>query len=674
MEETEKEAKNKNWQILAGVLAFLFFTGLTVAYFVAHKPFTPTQAVSLGIALGRLLVVLLLVAAAGGLGQRLLPGINLHPLACLALQAALGLCLLALGVLAVGVLGGLRSWIGWLALAALLIWLRRSVAAWLGQWRGLKQAWHQAGRLGKFLAACITLTLFLTLLSSLSPPFHFDTLTYHLVFPRLYLEAGRFYYVPQNMFWGMPQTAEMLYTWAMALAGEPAAATLGWASGVLALAGMLGFGLQKLDTDAAWVAAACLVSGYTLASALSWGYVDWLVMLIGVCWLVMLDVWVNNRQPRYLLLAGVLAGLAFSTKYTAGVLILCGAVAMIYYGWPSFRRILLYIFQYGVAAVLAAAPWLVKNLLATGNPLYPFLFPAGAMTPLRLALYQGGKPFGGWQDIILLPIRATFIGIEGGPGYSASIGPLIFGLSLCAFIGWRLRPAQQKEAIRLAAWVAAAGVITWMVLGRFSSYLLQSRLYFALFPALAFLSSAGFSSLQHLALPHVRLGRIAAFLIALVLGFNAFEVVATTLQQGAPNAILGLKPDADILADNLGWYAPAMQALRQLPPNQRALLLWEPRSLYCLPRCDPDEVLDRWKRERTAVLGAEPGENDAILSNWRAAGYTHLLYYRLGADFIRQEGRLAYTPEDWLAMDALLNNLRLVQDFGSTYALYSLEP
>jgi hypothetical protein len=296
------------------------------------------------------------------------------------------------------------------------------------------------------------------------------------------------------------------------------------------------------------------------------------------------------------------------------------------------------------------------------------------MTALRLALYQGGKPFGGWQDVLLLPWRASFIGIEGGPGYSASIGPLIFGLSICAVLGWRLRPAQQKETIRLAAWVSITGVLTWMVLGRFSSYLLQSRLYFAFFPALAFLSAAGFSSLQHLALPHVRLGRIAAFLIALVLGLNTFEVATTTLQQGAPNAILGLKPEADFLADNLGWYAPAMQALRQLPPDQRALLLWEPRSLYCLPRCDPDEVLDRWKRERYPVLAAEPEENNAILSNWRAAGYTHLLYYRLGADFIRQEGGPAYTPDDWLAMDTLLNDLHLVQDFGGTYALYTLKP
>ena len=50
MEETEQGAENKSWQILAGVLAFLFFAGLTIAYFVVHKPFTPTQALGLGIA------------------------------------------------------------------------------------------------------------------------------------------------------------------------------------------------------------------------------------------------------------------------------------------------------------------------------------------------------------------------------------------------------------------------------------------------------------------------------------------------------------------------------------------------------------------------------------------------------------------------------------------------
>lgn len=671
------DEQNQGWRLWVGVGAFLGFTALTVTYYIVHKPFTPALALSLGAAFGRLAAAVLLAALSGGLGQRLFPAPPakaMSPLVSLALQAALGLGMIALAVLAVGVLGGLQTWIGWAALVILLFWLRREVISWLGHWRELGQAWRQAGRLGKFLAICIALMLLSTLWAALASPLHFDALTYHLALPRLYLEAGRFSYVPQNIFWGMPQAGEMLYTWAIALAGEPAAAVLGWAIGVLALAGLLGFARQKFDPDTAWVATAALVSGYTLASALSWGYVDWLALLYGVAWLAVLDIWVSNRQPKTLLLAGVLAGLAFGAKYTAGILLICGAVALVYYNRRSPPQAVMSLLGYGFAALLAALPWLAKNLLATGNPLYPFLFPAGAMSALRLELYQGGQPFGGWQDVILLPLRATFIGVEGGPGYSASIGPLLFGLSLCAGLGWRSRSAPARETIRLAALIVLSGLLTWMALGRFSSYLLQSRLYFAFFPALAFLAGAGFSGLQSLALPNLRLGRLASFLIALVLGLNTFEIGVRTLQQGALSALLGLQTAAEYQAHNLGWYAPAMQALRDLPPGDRALLLWEPRSLYCLPRCDPDEVLDRWKRARTGVPGAAPPENDAILADWRLAGYTHVLFYRSGANFIRQENRLAYTAADWLALEDLLLDLPQLQDFGGAYQLYTLKP
>jgi hypothetical protein len=160
-----------------------------------------------------------------------------------------------------------------------------------------------------------------------------------------------------------------------------------------------------------------------------------------------------------------------------------------------------------------------------------------------LALYQGGRPFGGWEDVFLLPLRATYIGFEGGKGYGASIGPLLIGLSVCAVVGWRLRSTPQKEAIRLAAIVGVSGVLSWMVLGRFTSYLLQTRLYLAFFPALAFLSAAGFSGLHSLALPRLRLGRLAAFLIALVMGLTPSSSLLRPCTK-APEAILGLKTTA----------------------------------------------------------------------------------------------------------------------------------
>jgi hypothetical protein len=212
-----------------------------------------------------------------------------------------------------------------------------------------------------------------------------------------------------------------------------------------------------------------------------------------------------------------------------------------------------------------------------------------------------------------------------------------------------------------------------MAAGRFSSYLLQSRLYFAIFPYLAVLAGAGFAALSQSALPGVRLGRIASVLVLLVLGLHLFELGAHALNQGASRYLLALRTSEAYLADNLGWYSPAMKELRELPVGSRALMLWETRSFYCWPVCEPDETIDRWLRERYGDGSASPRTPEEILRAWKQAGYTHLLYYRLGADFIRSQS-LDYQPADWQALDDLLARLSPVKDFGDAYTLYRLSP
>ena len=106
--------------------------------------------------------------------------------------------------------------------------------------RTLRTLWQSSDWFGR-ATGCLALVIFgFTLLTALAPPLKFDALVYHLALPRQYLLAGRMDYVPQIMFWGMPQTAEMLYTWAMSLGGEPAAVVTGWLVGLVALFGLLG--------------------------------------------------------------------------------------------------------------------------------------------------------------------------------------------------------------------------------------------------------------------------------------------------------------------------------------------------------------------------------------------------------------------------------------------------
>lgn len=650
----------------AAVLLWLF--AITAIYYVSHKPFDiPFLLGSLAL-IGRLLTVAVLVGLAGALGARLLPLAGEPTLVRLALQAGLGLGLMALFVLLLGsTLGLSRLVLGGLPLVGgLLLW--RWLRNWLADWRALGQAWRLSDAFGRAVAVLCALILASTLLLALAPALAFDALVSHLTLPQLYWQQGRVSYLPEMIMSGMPQNAEMLYTWAIGLAGAPAAAALGWACGVLALVGLWGWVAERLGFRAAWVGVASLLCGYSLAALLAWAYVDWLALLFGWATLVWLERWRLAGEQRALLLAGIFTGLAMGVKYTSAILALVGVGVV---AWHALRRRQAFLpaaLRYGVAAVALSLAWFLKNWLTTSNPLYPFLFPSGAMTAQRLEVYQSVPPFGNWQDVLLLPVRAMYLGMEGAPGYMAAIGPLLLGLGALAWLGRGARSAVQQAGLENAAALALWGWAGWAVGNQFSGNLIQIRYYFTLFPAFAVLAAYGFWGAGRLSLPGVRVGRVLAVVVLLALGLNALEVTMNTVRQGAGAAALGLRTQAQFVADGLGWYEPAMRGVRELAPGSRVLMLYEPRSLYCLPVCEGDEILDRWKQDRTTWQD----DKTAILTDWRGQGYSHVLVYTAGVDFFRTAEDPHHPPEDFAALDDFLRSLQLEQDFGGVYDLYRL--
>jgi len=654
-------------RFLLFMISLLWLTAVIGGYYVSHKPITP-QIVLAWLSHGwSLLAALMWLSLAGGLGARLYPASDTPPLTRLALQVAVGLGVWSvIALIWSGLIGINLGWaLGMISLGGALLW--RDVISWWRNWAALPPFWREAGSLGRGIALGVGLIFLFTLPVALAPPLKFDALVYHLSLPQETLLTGRLVYDPANMFWGMPQAAQMGYLLAMALGGAPAAAALGWLVGLTAVIGLLGFSSTRFGRRAGWVTVAALLGGYSLAASLSWAYVDWHTILFGFSALALLECCLAADDSRTLWLAGIFAGLAIGTKYTAGVVWLGGAVVLATAGKPSRFKLLL-IFTLGAA--LAVFPWLSKNLAATGNPFYPFGYPAGAMTPLRLSLYQQQPIEGGWLDFFLLPLRATFYGVEnatllGRPGYNSSLGPLLLGLAPLALL-WRGK-AKEWGFVRRVGLFSLVGWIVWGLGGRFYGHLIRTHLYFAIFPALALLAGAGFAALGNLRLPGVRTARLGGALVWLALGFNLVQIGEETLERRAWEVLLGTRTPEQYQIDNLGWYAPAMEAVRDLPEGKRALLLWEPRGFYCAPRCDPDETLDHWMDALRTF-----GSATAVLDDWRARGYTHLLFYDLGVEFIRASDS-RYQLSEWIALDGILADLPAVERFGEGYTLYALE-
>ncbi|OGO32031.1 MAG: hypothetical protein A2Z16_16905 [Chloroflexi bacterium RBG_16_54_18] len=659
-----------------GYLTFTSLILLVLAYFIYHKPVTTASLVTILDSIWSITIAVSITSIAGGLGRKCLQVTSLNPLIRLSVQAGFGFGLIGIGVLIIGSLGGFTKLTAWLFLFAGLLVFHRQISGWWREWSGLSAFLRDLDGTSKAVGLLITAILCFSLFTTLSPPLKFDALVYHLSLPQEYIESGRMFFLADNIFWGMPQTGEMLFTWAMLLHSDISAMLLGWIWGFLCIIGLLGYMHDKFEARAAFIGLAALLSGYSISSGLSWGYVDWLAMYYGFCFLVAIGEFYQQRNRFWLVSSAAFAGYALGTKYTSGILVISGFLLTIL--WINadenigrrLRRSLVWIFT----AFLFYSPWMIKNLVATGNPFYPFFIPSGAMDAFRLGHYHGVPVESIWYALTLLPVRATVIGAEASPGYGASIGPLLLGFSLSAGLGWRKMEAERQLTISSALWVVLPGLAAWIIASRFSDFLLQSRLYFVIFPAWTVLAAAGFFNLEQDIFYGVKLGWVAGVITVFVLGLNVFELGKITVQQGSIQTDLGLQSREQYLDHNLGWYHQAMVGVKNLPTGKKVVMLWEPRSYYCSPSCSPDEILDRWLHMRHSKPGNSEITNDVILQTWREQGYSHLLFNKFGADFVQSEENDGYQPQDWSSLNRLVGALSVEQNFGSAYYLYSLSP
>lgn len=659
------EPRRRN--LLFGLFAILWLFVIILGYFVSHKPFTGELAGALALVTWRLVLACLVAATAGGIGRRLLPLDELHPLAQISVYSACGLGILAFLTMLLGLVGGFHPLGFALLLAAVIFLVRKQIIAWAKLWQGLPSFWRESSRFWKACGVFLAIILALGLLTALAPPVKYDALMYHLAMPETYLESGSFSYLPWLVMTGMPQTTEMLYTLGMSLGGAQGAAVLGWLFAFLALLGLAGYTRTRLDVPAGWVAAISLMAGYTFAVSIAWAYVDWLGLYFGLAALICLDEWRRKGRREILLFAGLFAGFAFSTKYTAGIFSIALFAA---FCWHCYQRKEGFFTNAGIlvgGAILAAAPWLLRNWVNTGNPVYPFLFRGGAMDAVRIGVYQGLPAWGDWRDILLLPFRATLIGSESTEGYSVSIGPLLLGLGALAWIGYGKLTRAQQASLQNAAWVGCTGILVWIIGNQASGYLIQTRMYFSIFPAFAVLAAFGFWGASRVEVPGLRVGRILQALIILVLGLNAVEVFLDFTRAGALPVVLGLRSETQYREDSLGWYSVAMETIRQLPAEKRTILLYEPRGYYCLPNCDPDEILDRWKHD-LAIFG----DSEAILDSWRHQGFVYILYNKAGTQFLRENPDPHHPVAEIDRLEEMLSTLPLVREFGSAYQLYRI--
>jgi hypothetical protein len=371
--------------------------------------------------------------------------------------------------------------------------------------------------------------------------------------------------------------------------------------------------------------------------------------------------------------------MALSTKYTALAVLPALVVALLILKIRQGRSTAQALWAIRPAIVFCAIallvflPWLVKDLLLTGNPTYPFFFGGIHWDDWRGWWYD--RPGTGWAReaplrLLTAPWDATMWGVEGRAGYSATIGPLFLALLPLLLLVWRGLSPGRRRWLRAALGFCAVLYGFWLWGVARTALLRQTRLLMPAFGLLALAAGAAVDGLK--GLPHrpLRLDWLARVIIAGVLMLTLVGTLLSVAQARPLQVLLGFESRDDFLARRLGWVYPAVEHVNDaLPPESAILFLWEPRSYHCRQDCRPDALLDRWSH----TIQIYGHDSEAIARAWRAEGFTHVLLHRAGLEHILEAQFDPITPADLDTLDSLTTeHMTLIESFGSAYEVYRL--
>jgi Dolichyl-phosphate-mannose-protein mannosyltransferase len=649
---------------------------------LAHGLVTITRA---GIHVG---TVAVLVSIAGGIGRRVLGRMALRPNELshaekVALEAGIGLGIVSIGGLLLGLLGLYNS-ILWVVLVLVGIVNFMATLDWFNTCRRvLSRAFTVETAWQRFILIFTSALLIAALFIALAPPFAYDALTYHLEGAQRYVQAGRIAAQPDNFFLGFPQGVEVLYGLLMLPFGsDHTPALLHFTFGLLGLMATAGLTRRYSDANTAYSSVLLVMSSYSIWLLFGYPYVDLALFCYSALTLIAITQWNKEKATYWLVLCGVLAGMALGVKYTAASLIIALSVFILI---RQPRQVMRHGLIFGLSLFVAFLPWLVKGMLLYQNPVYPYVFGGLNWDGLRGANFSSaghGLLSGNlWWNLPMLPFAATFFGIEQYSPYSFTTGAWLLTLPFSLGFGWKALDPDARSLARDLLPMALVMLVFWMVLAATSGIGAQPRLMLVGLPVVAILAAFGLRSIARLPRKPLDVYFIVQGVLIFSLLIGLFDIIHNFAETRVLDYTAGTISGDEYLRDNIGVYYAVTQELTTLPENSTVLFLFQPGSYYCpgTITCIPDVLFDNWSRP--LLQGTTPAE---LMQQWRVAGVDYVLLFdsgispdesdKFGYEFWLEQHENAYNA-NMLLPETIAEYFAPLWDDGFAYRLYEwIEP
>ncbi len=476
-------------------------------------------------------------------------------------------------------------------------------------------------RLGILIWFLILLVLLAEFALAFVPPVARDELIHHLAIPKLYLQAGRIIEIPFALHSYYPMLLDMLYAPFVKWGWDSAPKLIHGLYGFLTALLLYAYLARRLSSIYGLLGVFFFIFTPAILRLSHWAYVDLGVTFYSTASLLCLLRWMEaTEDKRWLILAGLSAGFAIATKPNGLLVFLLLFFLLVIIMERGERRnrmetagaITLFL----IMVFIPVSPWFLKNLIWTGNPLFPFF----------LNLFGGGGEAGGeaglgifarrellygetlWQ-IIALPLRVFFSGQDDQPQFfDGVLNPI-----LILFLPWSFKGKWVEEKRILF------GFALFYFLYAFFLTELRIRYILPIVPPLVVLLVYGIHNVYLRVVHPSFLFTVVIFLLALngVYLWNYFHAVSPM------DYLKGRESREAYLTRMLPDY-PALQYINQnLPDTARVYFIFMGRRVYY---CERDYFYDAGDNASFLLDMIQKAQNqDEIKIRLQEKGLTHLL-------------------------------------------------
>ncbi len=465
---------------------------------------------------------------------------------------------------------------------------------------------------------------------TLFPPTFYDSLVYHLALPQRYIFQHFIDFPSWNHFAFFPLGQEMIYSLILLLTEDPVVTKLfNFLTG-----GLLLITLWKIseciedNTTAKLASVSLMASCPCFVLLLTIPKNDLAVSLfqcLGV--LGLLRFW-NTESKKWIYLSGFFIGIGLGYKYTtllffvAFLLAVCVVKAFSSSEVISYRNLAILV----IVALIVGSPWYIKNLIVTGNPVYPafssFIGKKGFRNFEVEKSYIESSP--SFREFILLPWNMTLhsseYGVIGEVGFAFL---LLFPFSVYYF----------RNDSRMLFLIAV--FLSYFLLWAFSLH--SNRFLLAGFGLLSVVCGHTLiklfesrKSLSYLIWTVI----ICVFLLNLFHFFYTGGYIFHGVEKMYPQNI------SKILRREVNYYPAAEYINSNLPEDSHIFLVGEARTFYFKVKTTANTALDETLIVEFAARSQTPEDLIDLLKD---RGITHILLNRPEAERLQKK----YDYFDW---------------------------